>query len=330
MGINAIGRFFLPVLSASFIAVSLASTLAAPCCAETVKSQFGVPSNQAGIDIPARSWIDNSSAPKMVLMCVHGLGLNSDSYDDFARRVATQGVAVYAMDVRGFGEWQKDKGHTKLNFPQAIDDVASMLKYVREKNPGLPVFLLGESMGGAIALRATALHGDLMTGTVSSVPANERFQQKTTDVKVALHALEGLKKKFDEGQQVIDQATKNPMEREGWKTDPLDRLNFSPVDLLQFQLFCNENHEDAKLITKTPVCVFQGGSDTLIKPQGTEHLFSQIAVKDKIMIVLGYSEHLMFEETQYMDPRQAIDHLMAWLNDHVHGAHTDVKSNDGD
>lgn len=323
-------RFLLPLLSALFVAAPLALVPAAPCYAETVKSQFSVPSNQAGIDIPARSWIDNSAAPRVVLLCVHGLGLNSDSYDDFARRVAPKGIAVYGMDVRGFGEWQKEKGHTKLNFPQTIDDVATMLKYVREKNPGLPVFLLGESMGGAIALRTTALHGDLMTGTVSSVPANERFQQKITDVKVALHALEGLKKKFDEGQQVIDQATKNPMEREGWKTDPLDRLNFSPVDLLQFQIFCNENHEDAKLITKTPICVFQGGSDTLIKPEGTEHLFTQIAVKDKIMIVLGYSEHLMFEETQYMDPRQAIDHLMAWIEDHLHGQHTDEKTNDGD
>jgi alpha-beta hydrolase superfamily lysophospholipase len=266
-----------------------------------------------------RLWVDKAGggAPKAVLLCIHGLGLNGDSYKDFAARVAPKGIKIYTMDVRGFGEWQKEKGHTKIDFNQAVEDCASVLRFIRKDNPNLLLFLLGESMGGALVLRTTALHGDLMDGTISSVPANDRFQQKMTDVKVALHALEGLKKPFDEGKQVIDQATKSPALREGWASDPLDRMDFSPEDLLQFQLFCNENHESAKEITKTPICVFQGGSDKLIKPDGTVHLFSNITVKDKILIVLGYSQHLMFEETQYANPTQAIDHLMTWINDHM-------------
>lgn len=301
----------------------LALVFASPALAETVETQFGIPSNQPGVNIPARSWLDASVPPTAVLLCVHGLGLDSSCYNNFARRVVPKGIAIYGMDVRGFGEWQKDPGHTKINFPQTIDDVASALKFVRAKHPDLPLFLLGESMGGAIVLRATALHDGLMDGTISSVPANARFQQKITDVKVALHALEGLNKKFDEGAQVVEQAApQNPALRKGWESDPLARMKFSPVNLLQFQLFCNENHDSAKEIKKTPICVFQGGDDKLIKPEGTAHLFFQIKSVDKILIVLGYSEHLIFEETQYVNPTQAIDHLLTWIKDHLPGAKT--------
>lgn len=297
----------------------LALVLSNPALAEVTASQFTIATGTTGAEIPMRKWVDSTAngAPQAVLLCVHGLGLNGDSYNDFAGKVVPKGILIYAMDVRGFGEWQREKGHKKIDFNQAVEDCAKVLKFVRTENPKLPLFLLGESMGGALVLRTTALHGDLMDGTISSVPANDRFQQKITDVKVALHALEGLRKPFDEGKQVIDQATVNPALRKGWAADPLDRMDFSPVDLLQFQLFCNENHDSAKEITRTPICVFQGGSDKLIKPNGTAHLFSQIKVKDKILIVLGYSEHLMFEETQYINPTQAIDHLMAWINDHL-------------
>src|ERR1700678_305315 len=56
---------------------------------------------------PCLSWIDPQSKPKIALLCIHGLGLNSDSYTNFAKRVAHHGIATYAIDVRGFGSWMK-------------------------------------------------------------------------------------------------------------------------------------------------------------------------------------------------------------------------------
>ena len=61
--------------------------------------------------------------PKTVLLCVHGLGLNSASYENFGRRMSGLGIATYAVDVRGFGTWMKLEGKEQVDFNACIDDV---------------------------------------------------------------------------------------------------------------------------------------------------------------------------------------------------------------
>src|SRR6185369_13421328 len=116
------------------------------------------------------------------------------------------------------------------------------LNAIHRANPGLPVFVLGESMGGAIALRATAMYPDLVQGLISSVPAGDRFNQNKTRLKVAFNALKGFDRPFDVGRGVINQATQDPELRESWENDPLSRMNLSPRELMQFQGFMNQNH----------------------------------------------------------------------------------------
>jgi len=247
---------------------------------------------------PCLSWIDPQTKPKAALLCIHGLGLNSDAYKNFGTRMARLGIAIYAIDVRGFGSWMRAKGHEQVNFGQCLGDIQATLQSIRAANPGVPVFLLGESMGGAIALRACSLYPDLVDGLISSVPSGERFQQKKTDLKVALEFLEGRHRQFDIGTQIVDQATHNlPILREDWESDPLDRMDLSADQLIQFQSFMNDNHDAAKKIKTTPVLVLQGTLDTLVKPEGTWEIFNELATRDKTFIALP-SEHLVLEEGQ--------------------------------
>jgi acylglycerol lipase len=247
---------------------------------------------------PCLSWIDPQSKPKIAMLCIHGLGLNSDSYTNFAKRVAHHGIAAYAIDVRGFGSWMKAKGNTQVNFDDCLGDVQATLISIRAANPGLPVYLLGESMGGAIVLRACSMYPELMDGMISSVPAGERFEQKRTDLKVALEFLKGRHKQFDIGTQIVDQATHRlPTLREDWESDPLDRMDLSAEQLIQFQSFMNDNHDAAKKISTTPVLLLQGTLDTLVKPEGTWEIFNELATKRKTFIALP-SEHLVLEEGQ--------------------------------
>ena len=153
-------------------------------------------------------------------------------------------------------------------------------------------------MGGAIALRACSMFPDIIDGLISSVPSGERFQQKKTDLKVALEFLKGRHKQHDIGTQIINQATVGmPEEKEDWASDPLDRLDLSAEQLIQFQKFMNDNHDAAKLITKTPTLMLQGTLDTLVKPEGTWEIFNDIASRQKTFVALP-SEHLIIEEGQ--------------------------------
>ncbi|HEY9869984.1 MAG TPA: alpha/beta fold hydrolase [Candidatus Obscuribacterales bacterium] len=262
-------------------------------------------------DAPCLAWIEPMMPSRAVIVCVHGLGLYSNSWEQFGKRMSAQGFPTYAIDVRGFGSWMKAKGHQKVNFNACLEDVKTTLKAVRLANPGLPVFLIGESMGGAIALQATALYPDLLDGLISSVPAGERFQQKKTDVKVALHFLSGPNRQFDIGSQIIKQATTCPELKAEWKGDPLDRLKLSARELIQFQLFMNKNHERAREIKNKPVLIVQGCQDKLVKPEGTMELFQELSTEDKQIELIANAEHLIFEEGQFSDA--TLNMVVSWI-----------------
>lgn len=264
---------------------------------------------------PCLTWLDPNIETKAAILCVHGLGLHNGTYKAFAERMSKLGYAVYAVDVRGFGSWQEAMGRKKIDFDGCLEDVHKTLKVIHRVHPQLPVFILGESMGGAIALRETSMYPDLVDGLISSVPAGDRFKQHKTAFKVGFKLLTSPDKEFDIGTSVIDQATKKPGLRETWSKDPLGRLQLSPRELVQFQSFMNENRESAKRIESTPVLMVQGCEDKLVKPQGTVAIFNNVSSKDKEMVLVHNAEHLIFEEGQFDD--YVIDTVNNWLNAHL-------------
>ncbi len=264
---------------------------------ESQLHQKGANSPAANCAAPCIGWVNPLVKPRLALLCIHGLGLYSGSYQAFGNQMARLGIVTYAIDVRGFGSWKKSDGHTNIDLKACLNDVKSALEAIRQANPGLPVFLLGESMGGAIALRVASLYPDLIEGLISSVPAGERFQQKKTDLKIALEYLKGKNKQFDVGTKLVAQATQNEKLRQDWSSNPLDRMNLSPNELIQFQSFMNDNHIAAKNVIDDPVLFVQGTQDKLVKPEGTWELFNELTTPDKYFFAVP-SEHLIFEEGQ--------------------------------
>jgi acylglycerol lipase len=270
---------------------------------------------------PCLTWVSQDVDPKAALLCVHGLGLHNGAYEHFGKRMADLGIATYAVDVRGFGSWQKAQGRGDVDFDDCLTDVADTLKVIHKVHPQLPVFLLGESMGGAIALRVTSKYPDLVDGLISCVPSGDRFKQRRTELKVALQTLKGFNKKFDVGTSVIEQAGQgNQALKDSWANDPLARLKLSPKELIQFQRFMNENHESARTITHQPVLMVQGIADKLVKPEGTMELFKELSTKDKEIQLINQASHLIFEESQFND--QALNDKVTaivhnWMTSHI-------------
>jgi len=245
---------------------------------------------------PCRSWIMPGEKPIACLLCIHGLGLQSNSYEFFGTEQSRRGLAVYSIDVRGFGSWMQAGGKSKVDFNQSLEDIKQTLQSIRAAYPGVPVYVLGESMGGAVALRAASMYPDLIDGLISSVPAGERFHQEQTSAKVFLNLLSGMNI-MDVGSGIINQATQNIKLKSQWQGDPLARLNLQPADLIQFQDFMNSNHDAARKVSTMPVLFVQGNGDQLVKPEGTWQLFNAVASKDKSFFAVP-GEHLIFEEAQ--------------------------------
>jgi len=265
-------------------------------------------------DAPGRVWLDPSVREQGIVIAVHGLSLQHSSYDQFATQIAKYGFCTVAFDVRGFGTYRQALGAERIDFDGCLNDLELVVARIKADNPKTPIFILGESMGGAIALQFTARNPRLVDGLISSVPAGKRFKERRTVFKVAKHFLENKNLPFDIGTDVINQATHNPQVKEAWADDPNTRKTLSAEELVAFQSMCNRNLDAAKQITQTPVVIFQGVSDRLVKPEATYDLFRAVACKDKSLVMVGNTEHLIFEEGCFTPA--VLKGVVAWMESH--------------
>jgi alpha-beta hydrolase superfamily lysophospholipase len=273
--------------------------------------------------LPIIEWPCETGDPKAILLCVHGLGLENRAFGSFAANMVKRGFGVYAMDVRGFGAWQSEYGTQRVNFPRTMNDVTAVIRLIKYRQPGVPVFLVGESMGGAIVLNAASRFGEDMTGAIASVPSNERKGGLRMSIETALHLVRNPKQPFDIGAQVVEQATAKSDLRELWMNDPKAKMELTPVELIKFDKFMKETEKRCAEIHKTPTVVVQGMADKLVKPQGTYDMFDTIASADKTMIIVGNAEHLIFETTK--QSQVLMDGLSAWIDNHLKGMNESTK-----
>jgi alpha-beta hydrolase superfamily lysophospholipase len=286
---------------------------------------------------PCVVWINNDVQPKAVMLCVHGLGLHNGSYKTFGQKMADLGIPTYAVDVRGFGDWMKNRESNQVDFDYCLQDIHDTLKVLHRAHPNLPVFILGESMGGAIALRATAMYPDMVDGLISCVPSGDRLNQKRTELKVAWQLIHAPNKPFDIGSSVVRQASESKQDNETgdktkgtdqaleqhWLNDEHNRKMLSAKELLHFQHFMNENHQYAKQIKNKPVLMVQGGDDALVSGNGTLELLQNIPVsnpQDVDLLVLGKAKHLIFEESEWNNQAlnaKVVRFVNTWIDDHL-------------
>ena len=327
---SVIANFLVPLLCASIAIESIAATNEARkkdavsksnLCQKKNSKPLKAASSKAvkpvrlKIEVPCRAWTPKNVQPKAVLLCVHGLGLNSASYNEFAQQMVKEGIGVFAVDVRGFGTWMRMKGKQKCDFESCISDVEQALKVLHTVYPQKPIFVLGESMGGAIAMRVTADHPDLVDGLISCVPSGDRFHKTKNQLKVALNLITFRgNKDLDVGTAVMKDATEDESMRSKWKDDPLNRLKLSSNELIHFQRFMNENHETAKRNSTTPVLFVVGLEDKLVKPKGSMELYEEVASEDKKMATIKKAEHLVFENHPISAELKSL--LVYWLLTH--------------
>jgi len=286
----------------------------------------------APIAAPLLAWQPaNDVNPRIALLCIHGFSMHKGTYAAFGKEMAKHGIATYALDMRGFGERQGVGGKSELDFDGSLSDIKEALERIHKKSPDLPVIILGESMGGAIALRATALFPELVSGLISSVPARDRFGlegEGGTKMKAGLQIMLGAanKKMTDSAMAAVNQMSQKEEVRNVWKTDPLMRTSFSPKEFMQFDNFMAGNLEAATLVKEKPVLFVQGSNDKLVRPAGTWKLFEKLSTPNRQMVLSKNSEHLIFEEGQF-NPED-IKFVLNWMDQNIAPSDSVAKAGD--
>lgn len=102
-----------------------------------------------GYQLPLSRW-QAEGPPHAVVLAVHGMNDYSNSFDSMGRYLSQQDISVIAYDQRGFGATQ---GHGLWHGAERlVEDIHVMTGLLRKRYPGQPLYLLGESMGGAAVL----------------------------------------------------------------------------------------------------------------------------------------------------------------------------------
>lgn len=123
-----------------------------------------------GARLPMSRWLPNGRARANVI-ALHSFGDYRKSFEELGTWLAERGIAVYAYDQRGFGAaphpgiWP---GEAAL-----VDDLADAIAALRASPGGAdtPLFLLGESMGGGVAMIQTARAPAGIDGLILAEPA---------------------------------------------------------------------------------------------------------------------------------------------------------------
>ena len=127
-------------------------------------------------EIHYRVW-PNTDAARVVILS-HGYGEHIGRYEHVAAALVERGAVVAGPDHLGHGQ---SGGERVLvaDYEHVIDDLHALVETVTADHPGLPVVLVGHSMGGLIAARYAQRHGDGLTGLVLSGPVLGSWTQAT-------------------------------------------------------------------------------------------------------------------------------------------------------
>ena len=122
-----------------------------------------------GAKLPLRRWLP-ASRTRASIIALHGFNDYSRAFEAPAAYLAKRGIAIYAYDQRGFGA----APHPGIwaGTESLVADVGVVAGLVRRRHPGVPIYLMGESMGGAVALLAVGGAKPVrVDGTILVAPA---------------------------------------------------------------------------------------------------------------------------------------------------------------
>ncbi|XDB63079.1 PREDICTED: monoglyceride lipase isoform X3 [Capra hircus] len=124
--------------------------------------------NADGQHLFCRYW-KPSGAPRALVFVSHGAGEHCGRYEELAQMLVGLGLLVFAHDHVGHGQSEGER-MVVSDFHVFIRDVLQHVDAVQKEHPGLPVFLLGHSMGGAICILTAAERPGHFSGMVLISP----------------------------------------------------------------------------------------------------------------------------------------------------------------
>lgn len=261
-----------------------------------------------GLSLFCRAWYP-ADPPQGGIAIVHGLGEHSGRYHHLAAYFHSRGYALFTFDLRGHGRSAGKRGHVE-QFDDYLADLQRLIDYAHDQTPEIPLFLLGHSLGGLIALNYAIQHGDQISAVIAAGPTL-RLRIKTPAWKAALSNLTST---FNPGRSMssgfpLRFLSRNKSVLKAYRTDPLVHNKVTARWLTEFAAAAAWTIDEAHAMA-VPTLILQGGSDRIVDPAGAREFFDRIGLEDKYYIEYEALYHELFNEPEVLS---VLGDVEAWL-----------------
>ena len=268
-------------------------------------SRIDYGTNRNGERMLRRQWAP-AGVPSAVVLIIHGIAEHCGRYEAVGAQLAEAGFGAVSYDQRGHGASAVRLGHVE-KFDLFLDDVEDQLAELR--TIGVPVVLLGHSMGGLISTAYAVSDRPQPDLLVLSGPAldvavpgwQQTLVHKLAQLAPKLHP----KVPFDP--MVL---SRDPAVAEAYTNDPLIKGGGS-VGLVSGLITTAEATRVVVDRISVPTLCLHGGDDELVLPSASAWLEGVAGVDRRVLDGL---RHEIFNEPE---GPQVVQQVIDWINEHL-------------
>lgn len=258
-----------------------------------------------------RAWLPDDDA-RAVVVIVHGLGEHGGRYDRVGQRLAGAGFACYAADHWGHGR----SGGRRANIgrmDRVVSDLAEFVGFATAHTPGVPLFLLGHSFGGLVALQyATGepaeLAGLVLSGAYVQVTVGSPLLRSAAQLLSAVTPNLGVQRVPPE------YVSRDPDVVAAYRADPLVHHGKVPARTGAEILATTQALPDRLERLRVPMLIMHGSEDRLATPDGSRMVHQRVTMEDRTLRLYDGLYHEIFNEPEQ---DQVLDDLVGWLAEHI-------------
>jgi alpha-beta hydrolase superfamily lysophospholipase len=259
-----------------------------------------------------QAWLPTQARPRAVLVNLHGLGDHSGLYPNLASHFPARAVALYAFDMRGNGRSPGQRAYLG-RWKEYRGDLEAFVSRVREWEPGLPLFLLGNSLGGLVVLDYVLHHPGRVEGVIAAAPV-----LGDVGVPPVLMALGRVMSRvlprfsLNVGMDLTGLA-REPSVIEAVLADPLfHRRGTARLSTEVTAAIDRVQHLAGSL--SVPLLILHGSADRMVPPDGSRTFFAQVRFPDREFREYPGAYHGLFADLGF---ETVLGDLEEWIDRHI-------------
>jgi alpha-beta hydrolase superfamily lysophospholipase len=261
-----------------------------------------------GVDLYAQAWLP-AIAPRAVIVIAHGLAEHGGRYETLAGELVEREYAVYAIDHRGHGRSSGSRANID-RFTHLVADFCAFTGRCARQHVDTPVFMLGHSMGGAVAFASALRLQHMLRGLVLSAPALAMDQSVPPLQEMVVRLLSVVAPNAGALTLPADAVSRDPAVVAQYVADPLVHHKAIPARTLVELLGAMQGFAASAPDLLLPTLVLHGTADKLVPLAATQPVYRAFGTSERVVKLYEGLYHEVFNEPE----RETVtSDLFRWL-----------------